>query len=204
MGARARESCWATGTARAACCAGTRAAPSSSRWRARVETKRRVAARDELGLETRERLDARGRIDAGARRRARGEIEVHLEVARLGGMQSLEQLADRPADGRSQGGEALAGARLDNSAADHEIDLALRFGPCDQAPQPLRIAPRREAPRGDPEPLDELRDLLVVAQFLARETRHLLGEFEILRVREHERERGRRRLLLAIRMVDEQ
>src|SRR5580704_17228738 len=102
MGAHARASCSATGTVRAACCAGTRAARSSSRWRARVETKRRVTAGDELCLQTRKRIDAHGHIEAGARSRAPGEIEVHLEVARLGGVQSLEQLAGRAADDRPQ------------------------------------------------------------------------------------------------------
>ena len=52
---------------------------------------------------------------------------------------------------RTERREALAGARLDERAANHQIDLALRLGPCDQAPQALGIAPRREPLRLDPE-----------------------------------------------------
>ncbi len=63
----------------------------------------RIAARDELGLEAREGPDSRSRVDAGARRGALGEIEVHLEMARFGGVQTLEQLADGRADDRPAG-----------------------------------------------------------------------------------------------------
>ena len=68
--APARASCSATGTRRAACCAGTQAARScapcradpqerSLAGRARVKPEHRVAAHDELRLELGERLDAR-------------------------------------------------------------------------------------------------------------------------------------------------
>ena len=63
------------------------------------------------------------------------QIEVHRAMARLGRVQRCEQFAERTADGRTQRREALAGARLDERAANHQIDFALRLGPCDQAAQ---------------------------------------------------------------------
>ena len=89
--APARASCSAIGTTRAACCAGIRAGPSSASLpRARPnESETGVRSLDELAPRERERVDARLRVESGALRRAARQIEVHLEMPRLGGMQSL-------------------------------------------------------------------------------------------------------------------
>ena len=52
-----------------------------------------VAAGDQLGFERGEFIDPRIRVDAGAKGGTPREIEVHPEVARFRGVQTLEQLA---------------------------------------------------------------------------------------------------------------
>ena len=68
-------------------------------------------------------------------------------VARLGIVQSLEQLAQRCADGCTQCRKPLAGAGLDERAAYHEIDFAMRLGSRDQSAQALGVAAGRQALR---------------------------------------------------------
>ena len=137
---------------------------------------------------------------AARRARSRYTLKWRASAACRAG----EQLAERTADRRTQRREALAGARLDERAANHQIDLALRLGPRDQPTQALRIAARRQPLRHDPQLLHERGDLLVMPQLLAGETRHLVGEFQILGVGEHQSDRGRSRLFFAVGVIDQQ
>jgi len=123
---------------------------------------------------------------------------------RLGMVQALKQVAQGSADGRRQCREALAGARFDERAANHQIDFAMRLGLRDQPAHALGIAAGSQALRRHPEAPDELRDLLVMAQFLAGESRHFVSQIEVFRVSEHQREGGRCRLLFAVCVIDQQ
>jgi hypothetical protein len=100
--------------------------------------------------------------------------------------------------------EPLAGARLDEGAAYHEIDFAMRLGSRDQPAQALGVAAGRQTLRLYTQAADEPGDLLVMPQFLARQPRHLIGELQVFRVRKHQSEGGRGRLLFAVGVIDEQ
>ena len=58
-----------------------------------MKAKELIGAGDQVRLQRRKFLDPCREIDAGAICGAQREIEVHLEMARLRGMQGLEQLA---------------------------------------------------------------------------------------------------------------
>ena len=158
---------------------------------------------DTMSLERRKLLDPRLQRDSRPLGGTPCEIQVDPVVAGLGMVQTLKQLAQGSAYAFRQGREALAGPRFDEGAANHQIDFAMRFSLRDQAAHALGIAPGSQALRGHPQFADELGDLLVVAQFLAGETRHFAGQLQVFRVGEHEGERGRRRLLFAIRVIDQ-
>ena len=59
-----------------------------------MKAKQVVRSLDELRLQMRERVDARRRIEPGALRRAACQIEVHLEMPGLRGVQSREEIAE--------------------------------------------------------------------------------------------------------------
>src|SRR3984885_4412966 len=147
---------------------------------------------------------AHRRVDARCPRAPPRQPQIQLEMARLSLVQAREHLCRRTVQDAAQGGEALARSGFDEGPADHEIDLALGLAARDQLPQTLRIAARRQPLGLDREPAQELPDLLVMTQLLAREARHLLGELEVLGIGEHQGERRRGRLLLAVRMIDDQ
>ena len=87
-----------------------------------------------------------GSMPARSARARRARSRYSLKCRDFGGVQTREQLARGPADRRRERLEPLAGARLDEGAADHQIDLAPRLGFGHQAPQPLaHSAPARAA-----------------------------------------------------------
>ena len=100
--------------------------------------------------------------------------------------------------------EALAGTRLDQRMHDHEVELALGLVRAHQLAQLARVAPRLHALVRHVELLHEALDLLEVLELLARQARQRHAQRAVLRVREDQRQRGRRRLLLAIGMIHEQ
>ena len=125
-------------------------------------------------------------------------------MTRLGVVQTLKEVAQWSAYVRGQGRKALTGSGLDERAANHQVDFAPGFALGDQATQALGIAAGSQALRHHAQAADELGDLLVVAQFLAGQARHFIGQIEVFRVREHQRQSGRRRLLFAIGVIDQQ
>ena len=175
---------------------------SEARLAPRNESEKRIRARDQIGLENRKFVDSRLQFQSGARRSAARQTQIDFEVPGLGLVQALEQVSDGGVIHPAQGREALARARLDECPANHQIHLALRLALRHQAPQAFRIAPRRQALRGDLEGADQLRDLLVVTQLLARQLRHLVGQLQIFGVGEHQAQGCRCGLFLAIRMID--
>src|SRR5271156_568158 len=183
--APARASCSATGKIKAACCAGTRTAPRSSRCRAKthwpelwgsgMKTKHRIRRGDQFRFERGEILDSSLQVHPRPLGSAPCEIEVHLVVARFGAVQTMKQAVQGSADGGREGRESLAGPCLDKGAADHQVNFAMRFGLGGQPAQALGIASGTQPLGHHAETAEELGDLLVVAQFLAGEPRHLVG-----------------------------
>jgi len=99
-----------------------------------MKAKKLIGAIDELRLQLRERVDARLEFHPGAVRRAARQLEIQLVVPRFRGVQPGEELARGTADRGPERLEALARARLDEGAANHEIDFALGLALGHQAP----------------------------------------------------------------------
>src|SRR5579859_4445210 len=125
-----------------------------------MKAKHRVRARDQLRFERGELSDSLLQVHAGTGCRPFCEAKIKAVVSCLRLVQTAEKAAQRGVDGISQRRKALAGARLDESAADHQIDLSLRLAARHQSAHACRIAPRRQALRYDAQGTDHFRDLL--------------------------------------------
>jgi len=122
----------------------------------------------------------------------------------LGPVQAAKQVAQGSTDGLSEGRETLARSRFDECAANHQIDLALRLARRHQLPHARCVTPRRQALRYYLQDTHHFGDLFVMPEFFARQPRHLGGQIQIFRIGEHQAQRGRSCLLLAIGMIDQQ
>ncbi len=221
---RRGASCSATGTRRAACWSGATTAWSCARCARKVATSRpsgpilplssplpRPACPSGSGTRDPARRPARPRPRRAARSRSRGALapllgqpQVQPGVPRLRGRQRRVERPQRLAEQRDQPDETLVRARLDQGAGQQQVDAALGFrrgaAPC--------AGPRRSATGSAagtaPASAELLLHQLEMPQLLARQPRHAVGQLEVLGVREHQRQRGRRRLLLAIGVIEQQ
>ena len=138
-----------------------------------------------------------------------GEPQVQLVVTGLGHLERAVERSDLrrqtlPRRQRGQQPEALAGARLDKREAQQQVELAFGLVVADRRPQSRGVTTRLAPQVRHTLLLHQLVDLLEVAQLLAREPRETGGEFTVLGIGEHQRERRRGGLLLAVGVVGEQ
>src|SRR6185312_7883668 len=116
------------------------------------------------------------------------EIQVLLEVSRLGLCELRIEAANLRRQPRREQPKALAGARLDQRTREEEIQLASRVRRAQQRSQPRGVSPRPLALEGNLERRHELLDLLEVPQLLARQARQSRRESPVLGIGEHQRE----------------
>src|SRR5262249_31773667 len=98
----------------------------------------------------------------------------------------------------------LAGARLDESTGQQQVELPARIRRPQHRTQARRIPPRALARKRHVESCHDSLHLLEVPQLLSSEPRERHTQLPILRVREHQGQGGGGSLLLAICVVHQQ
>jgi hypothetical protein len=106
----------------------------------------------ELGFAGRERLQARAPCPFGLEPR---ELNVTLEVARLGALELEIECPESARKARGQQPEALAGARLDEGRGEQQIEFAPGVGGAQHGAQARGVASGPLPLEGHAERLDE-------------------------------------------------
>jgi len=99
--------------------------------------------------------------------------------------------------------QPLFAAQLDQRRHEEPVEEPLRPGLADMALQALRIRVPRVAPEAKPAPVEQPEHLREMSRFLAGETGHRPSQTGDVGEGGQERERVRRGLLLAMRVVDQ-
>src|SRR5438067_792207 len=131
--------------------------------RARVKTQQPVGGCRELRLARGERLEAAPPLLRGGRAR---EVDVQLEVARLGGRELLVQPLERRRHVRGEERKALRRARLDQRRGEQQIELAAGLAAAQHRAQSMRVATGALPRERDPECAEGLLHLLEVPERL--------------------------------------
>ena len=124
--------------------------------------------------------------------------ELLVEVAELGGAVRGQRFEEQL--------EPLAGSRLDERADQQAVDEGRKLGMGERAgraAQPRGITVDRRRAEGEAASFEEREAAVEMGELLLRELGERADEPEVERVADDERERVRRRLHLAVRVVDE-
>lgn len=180
-----------------------------------VETRDRGRAGDHAGLVRRELVEPA--VDCTALRPGQpaGQLDVRAVVAGLAREQRLVELDQLGIHTGVAGGErlgeravqhlhAIAAAGLDERAAEQGVDRPRRLVAARRLHELGRVRAGRQSAELVAAPPDVADHLLEVLELFARQPGERHGELCELGVAEHQTDRGRGRLLLAVGVIDEQ
>ncbi len=162
---------------------------------AAVEAEFVVRTADQLGLLGPHHLDRP--LHVGLVAVLVGQLQVVLEMPRLGLQQTAVEFRQLRVQVRHQGGEALAGTRLDEGADHQRIGQPLRLLLAHQVAQRRGVAGGADIDHRDTAFLQDRQHLLEVAQLLARQAAHLVHQVQAAGVLADQLHRRRRGLHLA-------
>ena len=167
-----------------------------------MKTELRVRRRDQFRLDRRELLQARAPIHIAGprvRRAANTNLDDAPRTPR-DRIKAAQRLAEHRASPSNRSHERAS------ISAPHNIRSSNRAGSerLIARAQTFRITRRRQAQERHVQLLHQLLHLLEMTQLFAREARQLVGERHVFGIRENQAQRGRRRLLLAVGVIDQQ
>ncbi len=125
-------------------------------------------------------------------------------MPRLGFKESVVKVGELPVLHMSaEQIEPFAGTGFDQAGDQQAIDRSTRLVLSHQIGQTASVGARHQAAEPDAAAIEQVADEVEMGQFLVDDLGHRAAEIGVLHVGEHQIQRGARRLLLAVRVVDQ-
>jgi aryl-alcohol dehydrogenase-like predicted oxidoreductase len=133
------------------------------------------------------------------------QVNVDAVVARLGSVQAAVERGQLDVLRRlCEVLHTFAATRLDESAAQQQIDQTLGLRRAHESLESTRVWARALAPKGDITRIEQREHLLEMAEFLARDPRQRREQKAVLGILKQQAHRDACRLLLAVSVVEQQ